>query len=312
MMRHSDADSRDHLFSANAAINVGLAGAGSLLAGWLPTLFGRLLGVGAESAAAYQAAFGVAGGGLLCSLVPLLLVDDRHVGEDAAAREPREARPGGRDWSIWRTPRRWLEAVPEPWRGMVRRPGPLLQLLVPPLWISWGAALLMPYLNLFFKERWTVGDETLGVIFAALGLVTGVTALFGPMVSARWGKIGAIVLTQGLSIPFLLIMGFAPVLGVAVGAALLRAALFNMGSPLYDAWAMERTEERLRPIVIGLINGAYTVGYLVAPEISAVVQERYGFGPLFVATAICYGGGIATMALFWLRPPASGTLAASQ
>src|SRR5262249_16665375 len=59
MMRHSDAESRDHLFSANAAINIGLAGVGSLLAGGLPALAARLLGVGAESAAAYRATFAV-------------------------------------------------------------------------------------------------------------------------------------------------------------------------------------------------------------------------------------------------------------
>ncbi len=50
MMRHSDAESRDHLFTANAAINLGLAGIGSLIAGGLPGLFGSLLGVGAERA----------------------------------------------------------------------------------------------------------------------------------------------------------------------------------------------------------------------------------------------------------------------
>src|SRR5262245_46990435 len=67
MMRDSDAESRDHLFTANAAINVGLAGLGSLVAGGLPGLFGRLLGAASESAAAYRATFLVAAGGLLLS-----------------------------------------------------------------------------------------------------------------------------------------------------------------------------------------------------------------------------------------------------
>src|SRR6185436_4532921 len=78
MMRHSDAESRDHLFTANAAINIGLAGIGSLVAGGLPGVFGRMLGFGAESAAAYRATFLVTAGGLLLSLIPLLLLDDQE------------------------------------------------------------------------------------------------------------------------------------------------------------------------------------------------------------------------------------------
>ena len=77
MMRHSDATTRDYLFSADRAINIGIAGIGSLIAGLLPALFGQLLGVGPESATAYRATFAVAGVGLVCSLVPLLLIRDR-------------------------------------------------------------------------------------------------------------------------------------------------------------------------------------------------------------------------------------------
>jgi MFS family permease len=61
---------------------------------------------------------------------------------------------------------------------------------------------------------------------------------------------------------------------------------------------MERTDQDLRPIVIGLINGAYSVGYLISPKISTWVQTYYGFGPLFWATAIVYG--FAALANYWL------------
>lgn len=74
MMRHSDDATRDHLFSANQAINIGVAGISSLLAGGLPARFAGWLDVGAESALAYRATFAVAGGGLLLSLLPLLLI----------------------------------------------------------------------------------------------------------------------------------------------------------------------------------------------------------------------------------------------
>jgi MFS family permease len=303
MMRHSDPGERDHLFSANAAINIGFAGMGSMVAGGLPVLLGRALGVGAESGLAYRATFAVAGIGLLLSLVPLLPIRERRA-------EVRAGKTGGQ--SVVRSPQSavrrvqlasrityhaLLERIPEPWRGLLRRPGPVIRLLIPPFLISWGAALLIPYLNLFFKEQFLVADTTLGRIFAALGVATGLAALAGPAISARIGKVRTVVVTQALSIPFLLALGFVPLLGVAVAAALARGALFNMGTPLYDAFAMEQTDEPARPTVIGLINGAYSAGYLVAPLISTWVQAHYGFAPLFVATAACYG--LAVLANYW-------------
>lgn len=170
-------------------------------------------------------------------------------------------------------------------------------LLVPPLLISFGAALLVPYLNLFFAERFGLGGAALGVVFAGFDIATGAALLAGPAISRRLGKMPTVVLTRALALPFTLLIGFAPGLWLAAGAALARVALFNMAAPLYDAAAMERTEEARRPLVIGLIGGAYSAGYLVGPAISALVQERYGFGPLFVATTALYA--LSVLAAWW-------------
>jgi MFS family permease len=76
----------------------------------------------------------------------------------------------------------------------------------------------------------------------------------------------------------------------------------NMASPLYDAYAMERTPEPARPLVIGLINGAFATGYLVGPTISAEVQRRAGFEPLFLVTAAFYAcAALATYLIFVRR-----------
>jgi MFS family permease len=285
MMRQSNEATRDHLFSANAAILIGFAGIGSLIAGRLPGLAAQLLGVAAESGLAYRAAFAVAGVGLVLAILPLLLLseaDDTH----SAPRSVHHpfANP--------------VALVPVSWRDLLRNPVPLIKLLISPALISIGAALLIPYLNLFFKQRFAITDSQLGLIFAGLGLATALAALSGPALSARLGKIRAIVLTQALALPFLALMGATPLLGVAVGAALARSALFNMGTPLYDAFAMERTDEAARPAVIGVINGAYSFGYLFAPLVSAQIQATYGFMPIFVITLSCYA--LAVLAKYWL------------
>jgi hypothetical protein len=86
---------------------------------------------------------------------------------------------------------------------------------------------------------------------------------------------------------------------VAGAALVLRSGLFNLGVPLYDAFAMERSRPAVRPVAIGLVNGAYAAGYLVAPTISTSVQQGAGFAPLFIATACCYGvAALLMLALF--------------
>jgi len=294
MMRHSTAVTRDRLFSANAAIRVGLAGVGSLLAGQLPGFAARLLHVAAESAPAYQATLAVAAVGIAVAMAPLLLVRGDELGPAQAGARSQEPGAGSQEVSLASG---LSSLVPPVWRELARRPVPLLKLLASPALISIGAALLIPYLNLFFKQRFVVSDQSLGLIFAGLGICTGAAALAAPVLSARLGKIRTVVLTEALALPFLALLGFAPLLSVAVGAALARAALFNMGSPLYDAFAMERSDDAARPTVIALINGAYSIGYAVAPLISTHVQAAYGFGPLFVATTICYL--LAVLAKYW-------------
>jgi len=328
MMRHSSLATRDQLFSANAAIRIGLGGLGSLLAGQLPSLSARLLHVAPESARAYQATLSVAALGLAVAIVPLLLMRGERPGQepthdtgggppsDVPIREVTRSygkirtivaslrlplRILNRHSSSDRPAKKLASLIPPIWRDLARRPVPLLKLLASPALISIGAALLIPYLNLFFKRRFAVSDQSLGLIFAGLGVCTGAAALAGPVLSARLGKIRTVVLTQALALPFLMLLGFAPLFGVAVGAALARAALFNMGAPLYDAFAMERSDEAARPTVIALINGAYSIGYAVAPLISTHIQDVYGFGPLFVATTICYILAVLVKYWFFIR-----------
>ncbi len=300
MMRHSDSATRDHLFSASAGVSMGLAGVGSLLAGGLPALLAGYLGVQAESGLAYRAAFGVAAFGVLFSIAPLLLISDppavSHIQQQREPAPVPDSPESGRMGKLLKG----IAIPPFLWqnRGFIAR------VLLPPFLISCGAALLIPYLNLFFKERFAISDYTLGLIFALSDAATGVAALTGPLIAARYGKLRTVVFTRALALPFLFVIGFVPLLGLAVMAALVRVVLFNMAAPLYDAWALERTDESARPAMIGLIGGAYSAAYVFAPTISGIVQETYGFAPLFVATGICYTLAVILCYLFFVRTPA--------
>jgi MFS family permease len=189
-----------------------------------------------------------------------------------------------------------------PWRNL-SNPGMAFRLFVPNVVISMGAAILMPYMNLFFKETFPISDGTLGSIFAVSSVITGVATLASPLMADRWGRIRSLVFTQLASIPFLLTIGFAPVFGLAATAFWIRAALMNMGSPLYDAFAMEQVPARERATVSGLMGVSWNIGWAVGPYLSGVMQAQpnIGFRPIFVITCTLYVAASILSKLFFQR-----------
>ncbi|MGQ0600297.1 MAG: MFS transporter [Anaerolineales bacterium] len=282
MMKVSGERERTLLFSLNWGLLTLSGTVGNLVAGQLPGWFAGWLGVGAESAMAYQAVLlaSIAGGGL--ALLPMWMI--------------REARwPGNRP----ARPSSWQEL-----RVLVRPH--VLRLALPNLLIGFGAATLIPYLALFFKTTFTVSDDRLGLLYSLAALTTGVAALIGPRLAVLLnGKVKTVALTQGASVIFLLIIGFVPSFEIAGAAFLVRGALMNMSNPLYSAFAMEQTAEHERAGVNSVMTLLWELGWAEGPYLSGVVQARYGFAPLFVSTAALYSVAVA-LAWWFFRDSEKG------
>ena len=76
------------------------------------------------------------------------------------------------------------------------------------LLLGFGAAILIPYMNVFLKDRFNISDSTLGFLFSASELLIAVGSLVAPRLSTRLGgKVRAIVATQSVSLAFLLMAG---------------------------------------------------------------------------------------------------------
>jgi predicted MFS family arabinose efflux permease len=163
-----------------------------------------------------------------------------------------------------------------------------------------GAAILIPYMNVFFKDRFDISDSLLGVLFSLSSLFIGIGSLVGPRLTTRLGgKIRTVAFTQFSSVIFMLMIGFVPSLWIAGFAFLMRAALMNMSAPLYSAFCMEQTPEHQQGLVNSVLNIAWQIGWSVGPYISGVVQEQYGFSPLFIATTVLYLVAIGVMWKFF-------------
>lgn len=288
IMQISDARSRTGLFSAQWGL-YSLAGfMGSLLAGYLPGWLTGL-GLGSSEAIAYAVTLFAGGALLVLSNIPLWIIQvGAQPGDQPTASA---AQPGARN------------LLHELTRPIV------LKLIAPNFITGFGAAILIPYMNVFFKERFVLSDWALGLLFSLGAITTGVATLLGPQLE-RWmgSKIRAMVVGQAVSLVFILLIGFWPDVWVASLAYLIRGALMNMVNPLFEAFSMEQVPQSQRSTVNGIQTITWNVGWTFGPAISGFIQQYYGFAPLFIATTVLYTLGIGLIFLLFRNTEAQNKL----
>ncbi|UCF09516.1 MAG: MFS transporter [Candidatus Bipolaricaulota bacterium] len=266
---------RTHLFSVQFATRTFSTFFGFLLAGALPGWIAGFLSVGIEDPAAYRGALYVGAAVFLVALLPLVRTEARTV---EGEREPRPTV-----------------------RELFHPSGVLLRLFLPQVIIGLGAGALVPFLNVFFKTKFDVPDALLGAIFAGQSVVMGFATLAGPALADRWGRVRTVVAAQLGSIPFLVLLGYSPLLTPAAVGFLARASLMNLGTPLYTAFAMDRAGSERRATVSGLLQMSWQGTRALSALASGWIQAGAGFGPLFPITIACYLSASSLITLFFLR-----------
>jgi len=274
MMENSLEEGRTHLFSVQFSMNTFSGFFGFLVGGSLPALFAHFLRIPAGGAVPYRATLLVSAGLMGVALIPLFLLHKSKREGHSKAVHLREA---------------------------FADPGLTARLLIPEIVIGLGAGLLVPYFNIFFKQTFSVSDGLLGTLFAGQSIAIGIATLTAPLLAASWGKIRAVAATQLASIPFLLLLGYSNLLTVAAVGFLARAALMNMGGPLYSAFAMERIAPRRRAAVNGILTMSWSGSFALSNWISGHLQETIGFSPLFLITCIAYLVGASLTYIFFAR-----------
>ena len=155
--------------------------------------------------------------------------------------------------------------------------GLFLRLLAPGFITALGAGQLIPFLNVFIKHKFGLDLESINVIFGLTSLGTAAAILAQPAIARRYGRIGSIVLVQGASIPFLLILGFSPVLWTVIMALAVRNSLMNAGSPIFDAFAMDRVSPLERATLSAGQTLLWALGWTIAPLYYQLLQNSLGF-----------------------------------
>jgi MFS family permease len=178
------------------------------------------------------------------------------------------------------------------------------RLLLPGFLTSLGAGQLIPFLNLFIQTKFGLDLAAINVVFAVTSLGTAAAILAQPALASRFGRIRSIVLVQGVSIPFLVVLGFSPALWTVVVALAVRNSLMNAGSPIFDAFAMEHVSPAERATLAAGMTLLWSLGWTVAPlyysQLQAALGFTAGYAADFITIIVLYT--IATWLLWtWFR-----------
>ena len=172
-----------------------------------------------------------------------------------------------------------------------------LKLTIPALLIGLGAGLIIPFMNLYFHDRFGLGEAEIGILFAVMQGFMVVGNLFGPAVSRRLGLVRGVVVTQLLSVPFMVVLGVSSFFPLVAAAFFLRSGLMNMNQPLTSHFAMEVVSKRDHAVTNSLLSLSWFVAWSISADIGGALIERSGYTtPLLIAAGLY----VAASVLYWI------------
>lgn len=277
LMENSGEHERTYLFSFSSGLQMASASVGNWIGGFLPTWISTVRYVDPTHSLAYGGAILVVSISIFLALLPLFFLRTPHLSSGE-------------------------RSLFTPIQYAAENPGMLSRLILPMLLTSIGAGLIMPFMNVFYRQVHSQPDPVIGTLFAWGSLAMGLGLLVAPPLADRFGKIKFVVISQGLSIPFLILLGYAPWFWLSAAAYYFRVALMNMSGPVYQTFVMEQVDASARATIASLVSMSWNFGWAFSPMVSGWLQVRYGFGPVFLGTIVLYIISVwLYYAFFWGR-----------
>jgi MFS family permease len=260
IMRNTTERERTLVFSFNFSTWIVAGIIGSLAGGWLHDFFYKLSG---DPTKAYQYALILAAAIGLLAVIPFGLMKS-HV------PDPEEVK---RAFS---------------WKSLKAKRQLFFKLTLPYFVVGSGAGLIIPFLNLYFSNRFHLDAGRIGVYFSILQVTMLVAVLAVPILKRRMGYIKTVVVTELLSIPFMLALCYTNDLRLAFWAFLFRGALMNMSNPVSTTFMMESVNEEDHGLINSLSAIAWAASWAVSTQLGGVMIEQSGFVGVFQLAIALY------------------------
>lgn len=287
-------DKRLKLFSYHFSMVLAAQVLGSLGGGWFADSMQMM---GLSSVSSLQISLFIGGAATMISFFPLLFVKEQKPVHEAIRPEHSvdlQPIPGNNGTEDWRN---------------------ITKFTCGQLLIGFGSGLVIPYLNLYFTDRFNISLTAVGLLVSLGQIMTIFSMLIGPSVVKRVGQVRAIIYFQLMSLPFLLLTGFTNLLLVASLSFLFRQALMNAANPIQSNLMVERVSARRRGIANSITQTAFMLGWASMGTVQSYLITTYGTywgyaitftvtGCLYVSASICF--------YFMFREPRSRVVQSNQ
>lgn len=271
LVENSDPRERMHLFSVNAALSHISGMLGNSLAGLMPVFIMDSLGlIDTLNPAPLRYSLMISALFWLFSAIPVLFIKEER------------AVQAGKKTGL---------SIP----ALLRSPIPR-NLAIYNLLIGLGAGLVVPFFNVFLTEQLRASTEQVGFIMAGSSVVLIFAVLLSPRLAGRFGKVKSVALTQGSSIPLLIIMGLSPGIWPVTLAYWFRHGLMNLSGPITSSFAMEIVSSEERAPTASLISMANNLSRALSATIGGIMMDTLGNGSPYFVTAVVY-----TAAIVWYQ-----------
>ena len=272
---YSREEERMHLFSIVAATWLVTGVLGSALAGVLPGFYTTLTRAQPEGIPAYRFALLVGAGFYGLGLLPLLFLPK--------AKKQRQD-----------------ESTEQPITSSRVVSHQIAAFTAVAALLAFGEGMILPFLNLFFREQLGAEASTIGLIFAGAKMTAFAATFLVPALTQRWAQVRTVTGLWLALLPFLAGMALTPSLGMAVPFYYAWAALWNMTLPVTRAFQMALIPENQRVRVTSLAGKgsgvAQNLGMAAASALAGRLIPHYGYPAvylvsipfLFVGTAAYY------------------------
>lgn len=272
-MRNSTPVERIYLFSVHSAIMMMSSLIGYVGGGYLPSVLRLLHFTRAQS---FEISLYLSVAASLLSLYPFFLITQKAI------------QPPVQGWWEKLTSYRWSI---------------ILKLIIPKMLVGLGAGLVIPFMNLYFKDVFHQEAGSIGLIFSLGQIVLFFAMMAAPILTKRFGMLLSIVLTELFSIPFMLILALTQHLGLAITAFILRGALMNMNGPIAGNFEMELVRKEEQPLTNAISSLAWNGAWTVSAHWGGAIIEDHSFQYSFYMTILLYLGSALSYYLLFRKTP---------
>lgn len=165
--------------------------------------------------------------------------------------------------------------------------------------IGAGAGMVVPFFSVYLKYSMNISDGIVGTILSIsqFGCILGGAVI--PFIAGKIGKPRTVILSQLLSIPFLISIAFPQGIGLITLSFFMRNGLMNMAMPLIQNLSMEMVDEKDRTNLSSIMSLSSNVSRAIGIAIGGFMMESISYNSPYYLTIVIYLGAIFMFAYIY-------------